>query len=663
MEYRDGRLMKAFAPVPPEFEESIEIAFQRGALAMRRRRRFAVGLGAAAAFVVLIGVAALAAGNLGRPRPDNVVLFGGGAAQATPMTMASGGSSTRLPLQTVSNATPMPVQTASGGEANPTPLQTAASDASLSLEQRLTNVLTACIEEGGAQAGAGTQTKRVDKAVRILMEVPEAYGADTALWLAPIRECLLRELGLSEDYIAEKELVNLLVRYLRDVEVAVETATPMPTEAYSAAFVVVEATATPMPKFVYVENGNVELPYGEEDEAASVSFSVDAPEELFEFAYEAEAVGRPENVVVVAGPEELPEPCEELPARGMESYPEERAADFNRAPLEGDDLLEACEEEFPEAYEELLAHRTENYLEESVADFNRALLEEDGLPGLLEAYEEVMDAISPEDENYDFFALTLGASVEELYCEEMGKELGLTGSVERLADAAWEPQPGEARIWSEERAGNLVFYCIYTVNYAIDDPSALTVAERDGALAAFDAGLQSYVDGLSERELVSGNIRTEALTEWAEALAERLSTGNMRLSFALDSVAFANPPGLQSVRVETTSAPAADSLRRLLEAVLGDYDDGGDGEERSRRLESALAALLSIRADSGIDWRASVWECLVDEMGLSEEFVAENGILDQVLDALLGLEGGLTGAVDVGGENAGREVPQLNTSN
>ena len=70
------------------------------------------------------------------------------------------------------------------------------------------------------------------------------------------------------------------------------------------------------------------------------------------------------------------------------------------------------------SYAKLLTYKTENYLDQSVADFNAALASTpDELTELLAAQADVINTISPYDENYDFFATTMNLSTNELYCE------------------------------------------------------------------------------------------------------------------------------------------------------------------------------------------------------------------------------------------------------
>lgn len=65
------------------------------------------------------------------------------------------------------------------------------------------------------------------------------------------------------------------------------------------------------------------------------------------------------------------------------------------------------------AYEKLIAYKTDNYSQQSVADFNNLLLDNDDFLELLEAHSDVMAAISPNDDNYDFIMLPIVISITQ----------------------------------------------------------------------------------------------------------------------------------------------------------------------------------------------------------------------------------------------------------
>ncbi len=174
------------------------------------------------------------------------------------------------------------------------------------------------------------------------------------------------------------------------------------------------------------------------------------------------------------------------------------------------------------AYAKLIAYKTENYAQQSVAEFNAALASTpDELTEFLAAYADAFCTISPDDENYEFFATTLDFSSKELYCAATGEELAFFTYVAKNS----RPFP------YLDEYGEFVydFRCTaeLQVGYALA-PARITVAERDAALLTFRDELQAYLDGLSEAEITGGDIRS-MLAGKADEIANRLSSENMRL--------------------------------------------------------------------------------------------------------------------------------------
>ena len=124
---------------------------------------------------------------------------------------------------------------------------------------------------------------------------------------------------------------------------------------------------------------------------------------------------------------------------------------------------------------------------DSVADFNTALAPTpDELTEFLAAIADVSGTISPDDENYDFFATTMTFSAHELYCEHMGEEFTL-----------FVPMSKQSRPCSYlDEYGETVydFNCFVEANvaYSITNPTLVTVAERDKALLTFREEMQFF---------------------------------------------------------------------------------------------------------------------------------------------------------------------------
>lgn len=176
------------------------------------------------------------------------------------------------------------------------------------------------------------------------------------------------------------------------------------------------------------------------------------------------------------------------------------------------------------AYEKLIAYKTEDYGQQSVADFNATLASTpDEWTAFLAAQADVINVISPDDENYDFFTTTMSFSANELYCEYMGEEVAFSFGISR------KDRPCDYL----DDEGNPIyeFTCFVESNipYSIDNPKLVTVAERDTALLTFKEEMQNYLNGLSEAEIAGDNIK-EMLTDKSAEIANRLSTENMSLS-------------------------------------------------------------------------------------------------------------------------------------
>lgn len=176
------------------------------------------------------------------------------------------------------------------------------------------------------------------------------------------------------------------------------------------------------------------------------------------------------------------------------------------------------------AYKKLIAYKTGNYGQQSIADFNTTLASTpDELTEFLAAVADVISTISSDDENYEFFTTTITFSSNELYCEHMGEEFTL-----------FLPMSKQSRLCDYlDDAGEPVyeFNCFVDSNvaYSIDNPKLVSVAERDKALLTYKEEMQNYLNGLSEAEIASDNIK-EMLIDKSAELAKNLSTENMKLS-------------------------------------------------------------------------------------------------------------------------------------
>lgn len=176
------------------------------------------------------------------------------------------------------------------------------------------------------------------------------------------------------------------------------------------------------------------------------------------------------------------------------------------------------------AYEKLIAYKTEGFGQQSVADFNVTLAPTpDELTEFLAAVADVISTISPDDENYYFFTTTISFSSQELYCEHMGEELFFSVPISK------QSRPCDHLDEDGETVYDFSCFVESNIAYSIDNPKLVTVAERDQTLLTYKEEMQNYLNGLSEAEIASNNIK-EMLIDKSAELAKSLSTENMKLS-------------------------------------------------------------------------------------------------------------------------------------
>lgn len=177
------------------------------------------------------------------------------------------------------------------------------------------------------------------------------------------------------------------------------------------------------------------------------------------------------------------------------------------------------------AYEKLLSYKTDGYLALSVAEFNASIVP---TQEALEAYSQVVrDGISKEDENIDFFDVTLCASLSELYGEVFEEPACFPVCLIREERPYAYMGPDGWEMFYE-----FCFYADVYIEYRLLSPWTLTVAGRDRVLRILSEELQGCVDGLSEEEILYGNIRA-ALTKKAAELTQRYAAEGMELSIEI----------------------------------------------------------------------------------------------------------------------------------
>lgn len=190
---------------------------------------------------------------------------------------------------------------------------------------------------------------------------------------------------------------------------------------------------------------------------------------------------------------------------------------------------------YSDAYDKIISFKLDDYTLKSVADFNQLLTPDDGdLTEILNAYSTVLASISENDKNYSFIKVTLTASLDELYCEQLGEEITFNGAIKKHARPIKPLNEEEKQFMEDEPTYEFYFTAFYNIQYTID-AETLTISQRDQTLQAFHTKLQSYVDRLSEDQLTSGDIR-KVLSNKAKEIADRLSSKELELACKISNI-------------------------------------------------------------------------------------------------------------------------------
>ena len=191
---------------------------------------------------------------------------------------------------------------------------------------------------------------------------------------------------------------------------------------------------------------------------------------------------------------------------------------------------------YQDAYDNLVLFKVDEYSLNSVAKFNDSLMPIDGnLSEILETYSTVIASLPENDKNHYFFRVSLAASLNELYCEQLGEETTYDGYVRKVDRPLVPLNEEEKQLLSEKPSYEFYFTAWYSIKYTISDSEVLTVGERDQALLTFHTKLQSYVDDLSESQLTSSNIRKNLSKKVAE-IVKSLSSETLKLTCEIRNI-------------------------------------------------------------------------------------------------------------------------------
>lgn len=182
---------------------------------------------------------------------------------------------------------------------------------------------------------------------------------------------------------------------------------------------------------------------------------------------------------------------------------------------------ESTENALTTYYDQLLACKAEGYEDMTLTEFNTTLLAVD--PNASElmriralAMEEYVSSDSPD---HDFFAVTLAASVKELYDAQNDENTVLTDTLTTVKL-------------------HYVIRVEYAIDYIINDPETLSVGKRDQVLRQVQSGLQEYIDAMEEDTIHQDDNRTtyRSVSQGAAQLSERLSTSQIQLTCTIKNV-------------------------------------------------------------------------------------------------------------------------------
>ena len=215
-------LSKAFAPMPGQFHENIEEAFERGEIYMKKRHKIMTLLSAAAVLAVAFAVGALAVNNLNTPAPDRVTVA---QPQAT-LTPEPEEKSGQDELRSMNTPAPDRVTTAQPQATLPPDSINSEEDSGQdalhfiegdpsdpgALYLLLSNAYWTYVQENGLDADSRLIYTMTVELEYCWAEIKDDENCDDV-----IRQRLMEGMGLSESFIAGHDLVNDVIACLRSM--------------------------------------------------------------------------------------------------------------------------------------------------------------------------------------------------------------------------------------------------------------------------------------------------------------------------------------------------------------------------------------------------------------------------------------------------------------
>lgn len=199
---------------------------------------------------------------------------------------------------------------------------------------------------------------------------------------------------------------------------------------------------------------------------------------------------------------------------------------------------------YTRAYNTLLSYKQKDYQKETVSTFNHSLISDDNdLSSILEDYALVTESLSYEDDNYDFITITLCASINELYSEQLNDNVTFFIPLKRAGNLIEPLNDMEEKALASETLYDFFFSADCVATYKFID-SSITVEERDNVLKTLQTELQSYVDQLEISDFTDNNIQELLLTK-ANEIVDKMDIQIMQLSVDINNVSVASDKGTE----------------------------------------------------------------------------------------------------------------------
>lgn len=208
------------------------------------------------------------------------------------------------------------------------------------------------------------------------------------------------------------------------------------------------------------------------------------------------------------------------------------------------DVSSSSSASYTRAYNALLSYKQKDYQKETVSTFNHSLIPDDNdLSTILENYALVKESLSYEDDNYDFITITLCASIDELYSEQLNDDVTFFIPLKRVGNPVEPLNDMEEKALASETLYDFFFSADCVATYKLID-SSITVEERDNVLKTLQTELHSYVDQLETSDFTDNNIQ-ELLLNKANEIVDKMNIQKMQLTLDLNNVSVASDKGTE----------------------------------------------------------------------------------------------------------------------